>query len=192
LDLFRLIWHSASNSSFALGIARIRPALCRVANQLASEMSLLEAVSLQIPALLTIAVEHRVGAYFKPSPRANLSTFKREGFHPGQHMGTFHLSTILMSSKVQLIRVQPGKYMRHPNMTTQTRIRSEITGTVWKILARPGDTLQAEDTLMVLESMKMEIPVLAPEAGRLVELCVAEGAPVRDGQELALFEEASA
>ncbi|MEJ8821348.1 acetyl-CoA carboxylase biotin carboxyl carrier protein subunit [Variovorax humicola] len=77
-------------------------------------------------------------------------------------------------------------------MTTQTRIRSEITGTVWKILARPGDTLQAEDILMVLESMKMEIPVLAPEAGRLVELCVAEGAPVRDGQELALFEEASA
>ena len=74
-------------------------------------------------------------------------------------------------------------------MTTQTKIRSEITGTVWKILVQPGDILQADDTIMVLESMKMEIPVLAPEAGRVLELLIAEGAPVREGQEVALFEE---
>jgi urea carboxylase len=43
---------------------------------------------------------------------------------------------------------------------------------------------------MVLESMKMEIPVLAPEAGRVIELLVAEGGPVREGQDLAVFEEA--
>jgi acetyl-CoA carboxylase biotin carboxyl carrier protein len=43
---------------------------------------------------------------------------------------------------------------------------------------------------MILESMKMEIPVVAPEAGRVVELLVAEGAPVREGQEVAVFEDA--
>lgn len=75
-------------------------------------------------------------------------------------------------------------------MSTQTRIRSEITGTVWKILMRAGDSLQADDTIMVLESMKMEIPVIAPEAGRVIELLVAEGTPVREGQDVAVFEEA--
>jgi len=74
-------------------------------------------------------------------------------------------------------------------MTTQT-VRSEITGTVWKIVARAGDVLEADDPIMVLESMKMEIPVLAPEAGRVIELLVAEGGPVREGQDLAVFEEA--
>lgn len=74
-------------------------------------------------------------------------------------------------------------------MTTQT-IRSEITGTVWKIVAQPGTALQADDTIMILESMKMEIPVVAPEDGRVLELLVAEGAAVREGQDLARFEEA--
>jgi urea carboxylase len=75
------------------------------------------------------------------------------------------------------------------DMTTQT-IRSEITGTVWKIVVQAGDVLEADDTIMILESMKMEIPVVAPEAGRVVELLVAEGAPVREGQEVAVFEDA--
>ena len=74
-------------------------------------------------------------------------------------------------------------------MTTQT-IRSEITGTVWKIVVKPGEALEADDTIMILESMKMEIPVVAPEAGRVVKILVAEGAPVREGQEVAVFEEA--
>ncbi|MFM0222009.1 biotin/lipoyl-binding carrier protein [Paraburkholderia dipogonis] len=74
-------------------------------------------------------------------------------------------------------------------MTTET-IRSEITGTVWKIVAEPGVALEADDTIMILESMKMEIPVIAPEAGRLIKLLVAEGEPVREGQEIAVFEEA--
>jgi len=73
-------------------------------------------------------------------------------------------------------------------MATQ-KIRSDITGTVWKIVAQPGAALAADDTIMILESMKMEIPVLAPEDGRLVELLVAEGAPVKEGQDVAVFEE---
>jgi urea carboxylase len=74
-------------------------------------------------------------------------------------------------------------------MTTQTTIRSDITGTVWKIVVEEGAALEADDTIMVLESMKMEIPVLAPENGRLVKILIAEGAPVREGQEIAVFEE---
>ena len=73
-------------------------------------------------------------------------------------------------------------------MATQT-IRSEITGTVWKIVVQEGATLQADDTIMVLESMKMEIPVVAPEDGRVLKLLIAEGAAVREGQEVAVFEE---
>ncbi|MET0540217.1 MAG: acetyl-CoA carboxylase biotin carboxyl carrier protein subunit [Variovorax sp.] len=75
-------------------------------------------------------------------------------------------------------------------MTTQTTIRSDITGTVWKIVVAEGAALEADDTIMVLESMKMEIPVLAPERGRVVELLIAEGEPVREGQDLAIYEEA--
>jgi acetyl-CoA carboxylase biotin carboxyl carrier protein len=73
-------------------------------------------------------------------------------------------------------------------MTTQ-KVRSEVTGTVWKIVAQVGTALDADDTIMILESMKMEIPVLAPEAGRVVELLVVEGAPVREGQDVAIFEQ---
>jgi acetyl-CoA carboxylase biotin carboxyl carrier protein len=73
-------------------------------------------------------------------------------------------------------------------MPKQT-IRSDVTGTVWKVVAQAGTVLQADDTIMILESMKMEIPVVAPEAGRVLELLVAEGAPVREGQDLAVFDE---
>ena len=73
-------------------------------------------------------------------------------------------------------------------MATQT-IRSEITGTVWKIVVQEGATLQADDTIMVLESMKMEIPVVATEDGRVLKLLIAEGAAVREGQEIAVYEE---
>lgn len=66
-------------------------------------------------------------------------------------------------------------------------IKSEIAGTVWKIESKPGDTLEADDTLLILESMKMEIPVLAPRRGCIAEIRVSEGDPVTEGQVLALF-----
>lgn len=64
-------------------------------------------------------------------------------------------------------------------------VESEIAGTVWKIESTPGDRLEEEGVIMILESMKMEIAVLAPEAGKIVEILVAEGDTVREGQELA-------
>jgi acetyl-CoA carboxylase biotin carboxyl carrier protein len=70
----------------------------------------------------------------------------------------------------------------------QKEIKSEITGSVWKILKGPGDTVAEEDPLMILESMKMEIPVLAEAKGQVVEIRVKEGDPVAEGQVLALIE----
>jgi acetyl-CoA carboxylase biotin carboxyl carrier protein len=72
-------------------------------------------------------------------------------------------------------------------MATET-ICSEITGSVWKILVKTGDVLEAEGTLLVLESMKMEIPVVAPDGGRVVKVLVAEGEAVSEGQEVAIIE----
>ena len=67
-------------------------------------------------------------------------------------------------------------------------IKSEITGTVWKLQARPGDTIAAGDTLIVIESMKMEIPVIAEDGGILGELLVREHDPVIEGQTVAILE----
>jgi len=67
-------------------------------------------------------------------------------------------------------------------------IKSEITGSVWKILKRPGDAVGEEDSLMILESMKMEIPVLAEASGTVAEIRVEENTPVAEGQVLAVLE----
>jgi acetyl-CoA carboxylase biotin carboxyl carrier protein len=67
------------------------------------------------------------------------------------------------------------------------KVKSEIAGKVWKIEARVGDVVAADDTILILESMKMEIPVDAPSHGLVAELLVAEGDAVVEGQTLALI-----
>ncbi|MGD9944360.1 MAG: biotin/lipoyl-binding carrier protein [Burkholderiaceae bacterium] len=67
------------------------------------------------------------------------------------------------------------------------KIAAEVTGMVWKVEAKVGDRLQADDVIMILESMKMEIPVMAPDAGVLSEILVAEGEPIREGQIVAVM-----
>lgn len=62
------------------------------------------------------------------------------------------------------------------------KVESEITGTVWKIETSVGDEVAEDDIIMILESMKMEIPVLAPESGRIKEFHVDEGVNVSEGQ----------
>ena len=64
-------------------------------------------------------------------------------------------------------------------------INSEITGTIWKIEVKSGDTVAEEDVLIVIESMKMEIPVLAPEGGTVSEILVKEEEAIKEGQLLA-------
>jgi acetyl-CoA carboxylase biotin carboxyl carrier protein len=61
------------------------------------------------------------------------------------------------------------------------KIVAEVAGKVWKIEARPGAKLAADEVILILESMKMEIPVTAPSACTLVELRVKEGDMVAEG-----------
>ena len=68
-------------------------------------------------------------------------------------------------------------------------IKSEITGTVWKLKAKPGDRVESGDTLIVIESMKMEIPVITEDGGTVVEILVHEADPVAEGQVVAILEE---
>ena len=69
-------------------------------------------------------------------------------------------------------------------------VKSEITGKVWKIEARPGDRIEEDDPILILESMKMEIPVVAPFDCVLVELLVTEEDAVAEGQPVAIVESA--
>lgn len=71
-------------------------------------------------------------------------------------------------------------------MATQ-KLLAIVTGMVWKIERQPGEAVAAGDTVMILESMKMEIPVDAQVAGVLHELLVAEGEAVTEGQPVALL-----
>jgi len=68
------------------------------------------------------------------------------------------------------------------------QVKSEIAGSVWKIIAETGADLAADDVIVILESMKMEIPVVAPKAGKLTELHVAEGDMIGEGQLIATLD----
>ena len=68
------------------------------------------------------------------------------------------------------------------------KIVSEVTGKVWKIEMSEGAQVSADDSIMIVESMKMEIPVVSSDAGRLVEILVKEGDSVEDGQVVAVIE----
>ena len=68
-----------------------------------------------------------------------------------------------------------------------TTIRAEIAASVWKIAAAAGTELVEDDPIIILESMKMEIPVMAPHAGTVVEILIEEGQLVEEGQAVATF-----
>lgn len=69
-----------------------------------------------------------------------------------------------------------------------TEIKAPITGNVWKILVKPGDEVAEYDQVMILESMKMEIPVEAPQSGKILEIKTSEGSSVIEGDVLAVME----
>jgi acetyl-CoA carboxylase biotin carboxyl carrier protein len=67
-------------------------------------------------------------------------------------------------------------------------VKAELAGNLWKIVVREGQMVAADETLMVLESMKMEIPITAPRAGTVKKINVREGETVQEGQVLAQLE----
>ena len=67
-------------------------------------------------------------------------------------------------------------------------IRAEMVANVWKVVAAEGDHVDDGDTLVILESMKMEIPVTAPVAGTVKGILVKEQDVVKEGQVLAVIE----
>ncbi len=66
-------------------------------------------------------------------------------------------------------------------------VSAHITGTVWKIEVKIGQQVSAGETLLILESMKMEMPVEAPENGKVVEIRCAEAQPVNEGDVLVVL-----
>jgi biotin carboxyl carrier protein len=69
-----------------------------------------------------------------------------------------------------------------------TEVEAQITGNVWKIEKAVGDSVEAGEVIMILESMKMEIPVEAPCAGRIREIRVQEGDNIEETAILAVIE----
>ena len=66
--------------------------------------------------------------------------------------------------------------------------KSEVTGSVWRIVTEVGQRIDAGDTIMIIESMKMEIPVIAEEGGTIKAFLVKEEAAVSEGQTVAVLE----
>ena len=66
-------------------------------------------------------------------------------------------------------------------------IRAEMVANVWKVVVAEGDSVSDGDTLVILESMKMEIPVLAESDGTVTQLAVGEGDVVQEGDLIAII-----
>ena len=66
-------------------------------------------------------------------------------------------------------------------------IRAEMVANVWKVVVAAGDSVEDGDTLVILESMKMEIPVITETAGKVSALHVAEGDVVQEGDVIAVI-----
>ena len=69
-----------------------------------------------------------------------------------------------------------------------TEVRAEMVANVWKVVVAEGASVEDGDTLVILESMKMEIPVVAEGAGKVTSLRVNEGDVVQEGDVIAVIE----
>lgn len=67
------------------------------------------------------------------------------------------------------------------------RVESQVTGTVWKVERQLGDVVGQGDTILIIESMKMEIPVIVEQGGTVQRLLVDEAATVSEGQAVAVL-----
>jgi acetyl-CoA carboxylase biotin carboxyl carrier protein len=67
------------------------------------------------------------------------------------------------------------------------QVKSEVSGSVWQITAEVGQKIEAGDTIMIIESMKMEIPVIAEQGGTIDKFMVDEKAAISEGQVVAVL-----
>ena len=70
-----------------------------------------------------------------------------------------------------------------------TEIKAHITGTIWKIHVKEGEAIEEGDTLVIIESMKMEMPIEAYDDGKVLEIKAAEGQAVNEGDVLMIVED---
>jgi acetyl-CoA carboxylase biotin carboxyl carrier protein len=70
-----------------------------------------------------------------------------------------------------------------------TEIKAHITGTIWKIPVNVGDEVEADDTLVIIESMKMEMPIEADDDCTIIEIKAQEGEAVQEGDVILIVEE---
>jgi len=68
-----------------------------------------------------------------------------------------------------------------------TEVEAQIAGNVWKIEKSVGDRIEEEEVILIIESMKMEIPVEAPRSGMILEIRVAEGDSIEEGAVLVVI-----
>ena len=69
-----------------------------------------------------------------------------------------------------------------------TNVQAHITGTVWKIEVKVGDSVEEGQTVVILESMKMELPVEAPSGGKVTSIAIKEGQAVEEGATLVVLD----
>jgi pyruvate carboxylase subunit B len=99
--------------------------------------------------------------------------------------------TVTVNGKVCATNIRRDEHGPHSPQTIEasasggTSVNSQIPGTVWKILKNPGDPIKEGDTILILEAMKMEVPVVAPTSGKVTHIEVKEGEQVTNGQGLA-------
>ena len=83
--------------------------------------------------------------------------------------------------------VVPTVILGREGLAMADEIRAEMVANVWKVVAGAGDEVTEGDTLVILESMKMEIPVVTETAGTVTELRVSEGDVVQEGDVIAVI-----
>jgi acetyl-CoA carboxylase biotin carboxyl carrier protein len=85
-------------------------------------------------------------------------------------------------------RYRAAPWQPVPKEVPVAKVEAHITGTVWKIECAVGDTIEEGDTVAILESMKMEMPVEAEDSGTVIEILCEEGQAVNEGDTLVVLE----
>ena len=130
------------------------------------------------PASIGVLVHSRPEGYEPPGGRRAAGS--RRAWHAGHRAGVSRRTHTTAPVNCRAASSTPGSAV--------VEVRAEITANVWQVPAVPGVAVGAGDTIAILESMKMEIPVEAPVAGFIAEIHVAPNDQVNEGDLIALIQ----